>query len=204
MLFSSCFLGTGCEWPTFPEKRDQGPHRLDAWFHWQVAHIRLAVRFGFDLSSIPARMTGNTKYFARMKAQLEGPTASTTARYHGPQKILNPKKISLTQLRVASQPQEGQPNLQTPQPLLSRGSGEDGTGWLSSEQPCSPSHDGHPLQPVPQQRMRRWARGRGAQGRRTVQARLSLLSSEPWGRGSPVQRSGAPLPAAVHGLGHVA
>lgn len=109
-------------------------------------------------------MTGNTKYFARIKAQLEGPTASTTARYHGPQKILNPKKISVTQLRVASQPQEDQPNLQTPQPLLSQGSREGGTGWLSSEQPCSPTHDGDSLQPVPQQQTRRWERGRGVAG----------------------------------------
>lgn len=141
VLSPSCPPGTGCEWPTFPEKRDQDPSRLDAWFHWQVAHIRLAVLFGFDLSLIPARMTGNTKYFARIKAQLEGPTASTTARYHGPQKTLNPKKISVTQLRVASRPQEGQPDLQTPQPLPRQGSGEGGTGWLSSAQPRPPAHD---------------------------------------------------------------
>lgn len=122
----------GVNGPHFLRSETIDPSRLDAWFHWQVAHIRLAVLFGFDLSLIPARMTGNTKYFARIKAQLEGPTASTTARYHGPQKTLNPKKISVTQLWVASRPQEGQPNLQTPQPLLRQGSGEGGAGWLSS------------------------------------------------------------------------
>lgn len=132
----------GVNGPHFLRSETIDPSRLDAWFHWQVAHIRLAVLFGFDLSLIPARMTGNTKYFARIKAQLEGPTASTTARYHGPQKTLNPKKISVTQLRVASRPQEGQPDLQTPQPLLRQGSGEGGTGWLSSAQPRPPAHDG--------------------------------------------------------------
>lgn len=102
---------------------------------------------GLDLSLIPAGMTGNTKYFARINAWLEGPTAcleeptaSTTTRYHGPQRIINPEEISVTQLQEAPQPQEGQLNLQMPRPrpLLSWGRGEGRTGWLSSELPCAP------------------------------------------------------------------
>lgn len=69
---------------------------------------------GLDLSLIPAGMTGNTKYFTRISAWLEGPTASATTRYRGPQRSVNPKEVSVTQPRVASQPQEGQPNAQTP------------------------------------------------------------------------------------------
>lgn len=92
----------------------------------------LAVLFGFDLSLIPAGMTGNTKYFAGINDWLQEPSASTTTRYHGPQRILNPKEISVTQLLVASQP-----DLWTPQPLLSRGAGR--AGWLSSEQLSSPT-----------------------------------------------------------------
>lgn len=184
----------GVNGPHFLRSETIDPSRLDAWFHWQVAHIRLAVLFGFDLSLIPARMTGNTKYFARIKAQLEGPTASTTARYHGPQKTLNPKKISVTQLRVASRPQEGQPDLQTPQPLLRQGSGEGGTGWLSSAQPRPPAHDGDAEVGVGA-RAAGLAHGAGAapssplRAPRTREHRAGLR---------------APLLAAVHGLGRVA
>lgn len=86
-------------------------------FFGEFAHILLALLFlGLNLSLIPAGMTGNTKYFTRINAWLEEPTASTTTRYHGPRRIVNPKEISVTQLRVASQPQEGQPNFQTPRP----------------------------------------------------------------------------------------
>lgn len=154
VLSPSCPPGTGCEWPTFPEKRDQDPSRLDAWFHWQVAHIRLAVLFGFDLSLIPARMTGNTKYFARIKAQLEGPTASTTARYHGPQKTLNPKKISVTQLRVASRPRKANPIYRRPSLCSARGAERAGQGGSAQRSRVLP----------PTTATRRWESGRGAAG----------------------------------------
>lgn len=122
-LLPSHFPGTGREWPTFPEKRDQHLSGLAAWIFWQVAHILLAVLFGLDLSLIPAGMTGNTKCCTQVHAWLHKPTASTTTRYRGPRRMLNPKEITLTQPLVASQPQEGQPSAQQPSLCLA-GAGE--------------------------------------------------------------------------------
>lgn len=98
---------------------------------------------GLDLSLIPAGMTGNTKYFARISAWLDEPAASATTRYHGPWRIANPEEISVTQPPVASQPQEGQPNLQTSRRgLCSAGGGERRTGtarWAPGSRAPSPT-----------------------------------------------------------------
>lgn len=193
VLLSSCFPGTGHEWPPVPENRDQHLNRPDAWLLWQLcSHSPGCAFWGFDSSLIPAGMTGNTKYFARINAWLEEPTASTTTRYPGPQRIVNPKEISVTQLREASRPQEGQPNFQTPKPwaLLSWGRGEGGAGWLSSRQPCSPSLYLEPVQPIPHQQTVQ-ERG-GAEG---------WAGSVPWGRGGTVQRSRGTAPSHATSYG---
>lgn len=134
---------------------------------------------GLDVSLIPAGMTGNTKYFTRISAWLEEPTASTTSRYQGPQRSVNPEEISVTQPRWLLSPRRANPMYRHPgwaaaEPGKGRGRQD---GWLSSEWPSSPrSHHRDPPWPASAAQAAGRAGGRG-HGAGTQAGH----SSVPWG-----------------------